>query len=132
MTKRELQRYTKMDTELKRIEEQMDRLESQLINPKIPTISDMPRGGQCADMGDKIVKLIDLKNLYNKRWDKLIDERMRIEKVIDSLEDSTERALIGYKYIDGLTWEEVCVKINYSYRHTTRLHGEILNKMRGI
>jgi hypothetical protein len=38
--------------------------------------------------------------------------------------------LIRLYYIDGLTWEKVCVDINYSWRQTHRLHSEALKKIK--
>ena len=29
-------------------------------------------------------------------------------------------------YIKGMTWEQIAVEMNYSYRNTTRLHGYAL------
>lgn len=129
MTKRELKRYKTMDAELKRLGKKREELENEIQSPKIPTISDMPKGGEGLDTADKIIKLIELKTIYEKQWDELIQERMRIEKAINSLGDSTERALMGYKYIDGLTWEEVCVKISYSWKQTHRIHGRALKNI---
>lgn len=129
MTKRELKRYKEMDCELKRLEDKIAEIETKLYSVKTPTLSDMPKGGMAADMADKIAKLADLKALYDDKWDELINERLRIEEAINSLEDSTERALMGYKYIDGLTWEEVCVKINYSWKQTHRIHSRALKNI---
>ena len=126
MTKQELRQYTRLNIELQRLGEKIDTLESKIISPKIPQLSDMPRGGERLDMADHVAKLIDLKNLYCAKWDELIAEQKKIEKAIATLADPVERALIGYKYIDGLTWEEVAEKINYSWQWTHKLHGKAL------
>lgn len=129
LTKQELKKYKEMDCELKRLEDKIMEIETKLYSVKNSTLSDMPKGGLAMDMADKIARLVDLKALYNDKWDKLISERIRIEKAINNLDDSTERALMGYKYIDGLTWEEVCVKINYSWRQTHYVHCRALKNI---
>lgn len=129
MTKQELRQYKRLDIELKRLENKISELEAEIISPKVAKLEHTPKGKSQTDLADKIAKLIDLKELYNKKWDELIDKQREIEKAIASLSDPIERALMGYRYIDGLTWEEVCVKINYSWRQVHRLHSEILKKI---
>jgi hypothetical protein len=34
-----------------------------------------------------------------------------------------------HRYIDGKSWEEVCVAISYSWRQTHNLHDQALNKL---
>ncbi|MBQ3065357.1 MAG: hypothetical protein IJC98_03875 [Clostridia bacterium] len=34
-----------------------------------------------------------------------------------------------YRYIDGLSWENVCEKMNYSWRQTHRIHSAMLDKL---
>lgn len=36
------------------------------------------------------------------------------------------RTLLYERYINGRTWEQIAVKMNYSYRRVTQLHGEAL------
>ena len=52
-----------------------------------------------------------------------------IEKAIEGLNPTT-RMLLRYRYIEGLTWEEVCVRLSYSWRQTHRLHARALDQLR--
>ncbi len=36
------------------------------------------------------------------------------------------RTLLYERYINGLTWEQIAVGMNYSYRQITRMHGAAL------
>lgn len=129
MTKQELRQYIRLDVELRRLEDKIATLEARILSPKIQQISDMPRGGPKNDLTDQVAKLVDLKYIYNVKWDELIDQQKKIEDAIGVLSDPVERALMGYRYIDGVSWEEVCVKIGYSWRQVHRLHGRALKKM---
>lgn len=129
MTKQELRQYVRMDAELKRLENRIAEIEAVIQSPKKAIISDMPKGGKPIDIADKVAKLMDLKAQYDAQWDRLIDERKRIEAAINSLDDPIERALMGYKYIEGYTWENVCVEINYSWRQVHRMHANALKNM---
>lgn len=65
----------------------------------------------------------------DKQINRCMELRDEIEGVINSLENPTERLLMRKRYIEGKTWEQVAVEMNYSYRHTTKLHGIILEKI---
>ena len=51
------------------------------------------------------------------------------EKAIEALEP-TARMLLRFRYIDGLPWEEVCVRMNYSWRQTHRMHSKALEALK--
>ena len=53
----------------------------------------------------------------------------RRERAIEALEPN-RRMLLRYRYIDGLKWEEVCVRMNYSWTQTHYHHGEALKQLK--
>lgn len=61
--------------------------------------------------------------------DDLATELLAIEAAIESL-DPTARLLCRYRYVDGLKWEEVCVRMNYSWRQVHNLHRRALEALR--
>lgn len=127
MTKEELKQYRYLGMELERLDDTIARLQSEIESPKCQIITDMPRGGVPPTMEDKIAKLLDIQALYNRQWDKLIDLRRQIEQAIVSVKDSRERTLLGYRYIDGLSWEEICVKMHYEWAQVHRIHSRALH-----
>jgi hypothetical protein len=34
-----------------------------------------------------------------------------------------------HRYLEGLTWEKVCVEMNYSWRQTHNIHARALDKL---
>jgi DNA-directed RNA polymerase specialized sigma24 family protein len=76
-----------------------------------------------------VEKLVDLQRLYNEKWDALLSLRLRIETAIDALDDSTERRLIRLRYIEGLDWVNVCVRMSYSWNGTHKIHRRALRKL---
>ena len=74
-------------------------------------------------------KVDELERKITQAIDELADVRKEIEDVLGQLEDEKLRRLMEYRYIDGLTWEQVAEKMHYSWRHTCRLHGEALDKI---
>lgn len=45
---------------------------------------------------------------------------------IMNMKNATYSKVLLLRYIDGLRWEEIACKMNYSFRHVTRLHGSAL------
>lgn len=130
MTKADLKEYKALRMERDRLAELIQGLESALYGPKLPTLDGMPRSNPVE--GSRLEKLvhkhIHLQQLYQKKVAEL-DKRMAyIEECIEPLEP-TERTLIRLHYFQGMPWEEVAVKMNYSWRHVHRIHSRIIQKL---
>lgn len=105
MTKEQLRNYQGIKDEKIQIEQMLRKLEKQ------------PDG-----------ELEPLRELYRKKYDELVALQVSIEQAINSLEP-VERELLRYRYIDGLEWHQVMVKINYSWQQTHRIHAAALIKL---
>lgn len=77
-----------------------------------------------------IEKIIGLEMEIAKEIESLNIVRIKIEKAISSINDYGLESILRLHYINGMSWEKVAVKMNYSYRHTTRLHGIALQKLK--
>jgi RNA polymerase sigma factor (sigma-70 family) len=62
---------------------------------------------------------------YRQKAAELSTALAEIEDAIEVLEPR-ERTLIRLHYAQGLTWEEVCVAMNYSWRQIHRIHAKAL------
>ena len=93
--------------------------------------SGMPgaKGGISDPVGNAAAKLAEVKTMLDEKLDQLADMRLAIESAIDGLAPE-ERRLMRCRYIEGKTWEQVAVELNYCIQHVWRLHGEILSRMR--
>jgi DNA-directed RNA polymerase specialized sigma24 family protein len=90
----------------------------------------MPSGGRPDGNPQEnlIAHYIELQKRYLEKIDELAAEQLAIEQAIETL-DGTLRSLMRFRYIDGLVWEEVCVKMNYSWRQIHNLHGRALREL---
>ena len=79
-------------------------------------------------MARGVAALADLRDLYRAKEADLTQALTDIEHLIDGL-DPIERVIARYRYIDGLHWEQICVKISYSWRQTHRLHADMIEKL---
>lgn len=125
-----LNRYRSLDRKINRLLEELERWQS-LATKITPCYSLMPKGNSNSDkLQTAVDNIIELQDVLNKKTDKYIDMRKDIDKAIDTVEDDTLQLLLCYRYIDNLTWEQVAVKMNYSYMQVCRLHGKALSKVR--
>ena len=87
-------------------------------------------GGTSDKVGNAVAKLVDLENDINADIDKLVDLRREIEAAIASVEDEKLQTLLRLRYISCLTWEQIAVKMSYSYKQVCRLHGKALARVK--
>lgn len=130
MTKERLRNYLELKKEREQLRQQMEAIEAALYSPKGQKLTGMPaapsHGNAMEDMAAKHLELIDR---YRTKMLELAEEQLVIEKAIEALEP-TARMLLRYRYIDGLPWEEVCVRMSYSWRQTHRLHSQALEALK--
>lgn len=133
MTKTELKAYKTLRQERDKLAQQIEELEVVLYGPKSQKLDGMPHnggGGQGSGM-NLADKHMELERLYNEKIAELTDKLAEIEEAITPLEPR-ERTLIRLHYFQGLTWEQVAVKMNYSWRQVHRLHGKALEKLQQL
>lgn len=134
MTKEELRSYRALTKERKQLETLLEEIESPLYSAKVQRLTGMPSASGSGESGSAQERLADrtmeLRARYAEDIAELAERQLAIEQAIDAL-PSTMRQLLRARYIEGLTWEEVCVCIGYGWRQTHRVHAEALQRMKG-
>ena len=127
--KKQLLSYRDLKAEHQQIAMELEKVEAFMTGPKGTKWDGLPRSG---GPGDPILSVVShhlaLKERYQAKLAELAAAQAHIEELIDSLEPM-ERKLFRHRYIEGLTWEEVCVAIGYSWRQTHNIHGAALDKI---
>jgi len=124
-----LSQYKKLLIEHKQIyinyEKMREKLEFPAISAQVmmltPTSSNMP----CNPVEAEYFRLLSLEELLNE----ILIRLRNIEKSINQLEDSIQRTVLRLRYIDGMTWEKICVNINYEWAWTHRIHSNALRNI---
>ncbi|WP_297134069.1 sigma factor-like helix-turn-helix DNA-binding protein [Terrisporobacter sp.] len=130
MTKEELKEYIEVKREIEIIGEKIEFLESKKTSIKSQIITDMPRGEAEQDrLGQLLIQIEELIDLYNEKQDKLLKQQLKIEKCIDKLDSSLERNIMRYVYFEGMRFEEVSCIIHYSYRTVRRIHKRAIENL---
>lgn len=75
-------------------------------------------------------KIIDLEQRINSEIDRLLELKLEIRKVIESVDNETEQLLLRLRYIEYKRWDEIAEIMGYSKRQATRLHGYALQKIK--
>ena len=131
MTKERLRKYQSIKKEREQLRQQLEEIEAALYYPKVQQLTGMPSGGtkEGNPQEDLAIYHIELQDRYRAKMEELAAEQLAIENAIETL-DPTARMLLRYRYIDGLKWEEVCVRMGYSWTQTHEHHGRALQKLK--
>lgn len=128
--KQYLNRYVQSKNRYNAISEEMLRIRSEACRVS-PVLSEMPSGGN--QTGTKIERAIEqLDACANDLEKEALEMRQLMQEVkaaINTIPDETLKQLLELRYINGYTWEQIAVKMYYSYVHICRLHGLALEKI---
>ena len=131
MTKDRLRNYQNIKQEREQLRRQLDEIEAALYYPKVQRLTDMPSAPVHGNPQEEMaIRHIELQQLYQAKLEELAAEQLAIEAAIESL-DETGRLLLRYRYIEGLKWEEVCVKMGYCWTQVHEHHSRALKLLKG-
>lgn len=130
MTKTRLHHYRVLTWEREQMEQQLETIETTLQSPRVQRLTGMPPTGAGGyDTGDLLAEFIDLQRAYNRKLAELAREQLAIEEAVDAL-TPTSRALIRARYLQGLTWGQICEEMSYSWSHVHYLHRQALRELK--
>ena len=132
MTNREkidyLKQYKNLDKYINHLIEDAERLRTR-AEKITPTLTGLPQGGDGENQRElAICKLVDLNNEIDEKIDLYVDLGREIRGNIDSVPDVILRTILLLKYIEGLTWEQIAVDLQYSWRNVHYLHSRALKE----
>lgn len=78
-----------------------------------------------------VAELVDTEAKTTAEIERLTALETEIISAISHMPDPYQ-TLLYERYINGKTWEQVAVQMNYSYRHTTKLHGAALARLKDV
>lgn len=87
----------------------------------------MPHGSGGGDLSGYAARVDGLLEELRELVGEKLDIRREISRKIEEMGNETEGTLLRYRYIMGLKWEDIAVKMGYTWQHIHRLHGRALN-----
>lgn len=125
-----LSRYIALNRRIDRLLEEKAKWWS-LCLKTTPNLLQAPGGGESGSPVERPMdKVLEIEAEINREIDELQEVCRGIKTVLGQLEDDTLRLLMEYRYLDGLTFEEIAVKMHYSWRWVIKLHGKALAEIK--
>lgn len=126
---RYLSRYRRLNERIDRLLEEQSRWREMALKIT-PVLSQTPGGGNGSPIERPMDKVLEIDEEINREIDELQTVRQEIRAALNQLEDENLKLLMEYRYIDGLTWEQIAVKMDISWRWSIKLHGKALGKIK--
>ena len=93
-------------------------------------------GGGSHSTGDKlgaaVARIVDAENRVSDELEMLEATEREVVNTISAVHDATLSTLLYERYVNGKTWEQIAVQLNYSWRQTVRLHGVALAAVKDV
>ena len=117
---------------IKREQDILDEIQRLRLDKMFPSVVNdgMPHGSSHSDLSDYAA-------ILDEQIDFLKEERLekakyykKIERQISQMENEDEQEVLRLRYILGMKWEEVAVKMGDSWKQTHRIHSSALKNFK--
>jgi len=116
-----------------KIVRQMERSELKIremrLNKMCPSVINdgMPHALNQTDLSGYAALLDQEEKRYMKYRYQRIKKCKEITDRIERLSDEDEKDVLMYRYIKLMKWEDICVKMNFSWKWVHKIHSRALN-----
>lgn len=125
--KKKLKVYIKATEKIQDLIDEIADLQSK-VHKVTPTLSDMPMGSG-TDKAGIIATYLDMIKELEIEVKNLRESKREVEYLISTIDDWTVERIMRLRYIDGLKWEEICVRANYGWTQVHKFHSDGLNSI---
>lgn len=121
--------YQKYKRQIERLNEELAELR---INKMLPSVlqDGMPHSSNTSDLSGYAAQVDNLERKIIKARYQKVNSLKEIRDKIERLNDENEKDVLFYRYIKGMKWEEIAVKMMYTYRNVTKIHGRALKNFK--
>lgn len=131
MIEETLRNYRAIKKELDQLEEWLEEIEAEIYHPKPQRLTGMP-SAPTKDNDSTLVNLttrhMELQQTYMAKLAELRQAILDAEGAIETL-DPIDRRILRYKYFDGLTFEQIAIKMHYSRQGIAKRHRRALDRL---
>lgn len=121
-----LRSYLKLKRGCRALEAAIEELRAGVILPAKP-MTGMPRGGEPAGLEGYIDAVREKERELDQKRLAMVEAYDRVESAIWKMEPGVKRDVLMYRYLSGMTWEEMGEKMGYTVRWLTAIHGYALS-----
>lgn len=128
-----LNQYRDCSRKLKSLEREINNLEESVDTIRSASDNDgMPHGNNIGrPTEDKAIKLVDTIAMYKDLYADAMLKRAEIFDVIMQVDDIKHEVLY-LRYVEGLHWEEICMRVYCSWNSVHRYHRAGLQDVESI
>lgn len=129
MTKQELSQLYYLNREIEHLKNRIVELEC-IATSSTSRITGMPHASGISDkVGKYAAEIADLKELLDLNLKKCFYELNRLNRYIETIEDSQVRLIMSLRYINGLSWQQVAFSIGeHDEQFPRRKHNKYLKQ----
>jgi len=100
--------------------------------PGIDYSKDKVQSSPSGDAGftNIVMKIIELEAAINNDIERLLALKLEIRETINAVQDNEERLLLKYRYLNFMSWEDVCSYMQVSMRTAHRIHKSALENVK--
>lgn len=135
--KKLLTQYTNLQAEIKDLEKRIKKLENFKVehDKVVGSDSEFPYRPRSFKIEGYNIRDIDrlnkLKEVLIERKIKCEELKLHIEKFISNIPDSRTRRIFQYRYIDGLTWLQIAMRMNKVHEsYPRKIHDRYLENIK--
>ena len=117
---------------IKREQDILDEIQRLRLDKMFPSVVNdgMPHGSSHSDLSDYAAILDEQIELLKEERLEKARCYQKIERQISQMENEDEQEVLRLRYILGMKWEEVAVKMGYSWKQTHRIHSSALKNFK--
>lgn len=117
------------EREVRKMERCRLKIEEMRLNQFCPSVSSdgMPHAHAKNDLSSFAAMLDQEERKYLKAKYLRIKKCKEITDKIERLKNEDEKDVLMYRYIKLMKWEDIAVRMGYSWKHVHRIHSNALN-----
>lgn len=117
---------------IKREQDILDEIQRLRLDKMFPSVVNdgMPHGSSHSDLSDYAAILDEQIDLLKEERLEKVRCYQKIERQISQMENEDEQEVLRLRYILGMKWEEVAVKMGYSWKQTHRIYSSALKNFK--
>jgi len=123
-----LQQYQNVEHDINSKLDQIHRLRALATKTTQVLTPDRVDGtGEPDKLAGIVGRIVDMEHEVDASIDQLQVIKQQVESVISELPEASHRNVLRLRYINGFRWEEIAVKLDYTYRNVCYIHGKALS-----
>ena len=117
---------------IKREQDILDEIQRLRLDKMFPSVVNdgMPHGSSHSHLSDYAAILDEQIEFLKEERLERVRCYQKIERQIRQMENEDEQEVLRLRYIKGLKWEEVALKMNYSWKQVHRIHSSALKSFK--